>query len=385
MNATDTGPEFASASEIRRQVGRLGRSFWAQTTTFYTALAVVTTLLTVPVLGLLQHSLSIPLVYFGDALSGGAQFKDVLETGWYESNPHLGAPWGQNYHDFPLADNLHLLVAHVLGYFTDQWPVAFNVYYVATFPLAALAAAWFMRLIGGSRSVAFAVGILYAFAPYHFIRGEGHLYLSAYYPVPLAAGLVYLVESGCPIWASRVSSHRLNPITWLTPRSIWTMSILALVGTASTYYSVFTLIFLVFATFVAFVTNHKWTPVAGAAVAAASLMVVMLANMATDILDALGRPPNYLALTRLPSETEFYALKLSALLLPVSWERIAPLGGLRKNYDASFPLPSESPMLGAVAAIGMTFLIAVLFVGPRLRRPESCRLSSLPGAAAICT
>ena len=90
------------------------------------------------------------------------------------------------------------MAAHVLGYFTDQWPVAYNLYYIATFPLAALAAAWFIRLIGGSRTGAFAVGILYALAPYHFIRNEGHLFLSAYYPVPLAAGLVYLVLSGAP-------------------------------------------------------------------------------------------------------------------------------------------------------------------------------------------
>ena len=166
---------------------------------------------------------------------------------------------------------------------------------------------------------AFSVGILYALAPYHFIRNESHLFLSASYPVPLAAGLVYLVLSGRPLWATRTLSHRLNPISWFTSRTIWTVLILALMGTASSYYSVFTLIFLVFAALMALVTRRRWRPVAGAAVAALSLTVVMLANMMPDILYTLGKPPNYSGLTRFPYATEVYSFKLSALLLPVRW------------------------------------------------------------------
>lgn len=368
---TELDTETEPGPEMGRHTGRLRSSLWIKSTSYYTALALVTTVLTVWAVGLLHHSLSIPLVYFGDALSGGTQFKNVIERGWYEFNPDLGAPWGQHFHDFPLADNLHLMAAHVLGYFTDQWPVAFNLYYIATFPLAALAAAWFTRLIGGSRTAAFGVGILYAFAPYHFIRNEGHLYLSAYYPVPLAAGLTYLVLSGRPLWAARTSLHRLNPIAWFTPRTIWTVLILAVVGTASTYYSVFTLIFLVFAAFVAVVATRRWRPVAGAVVASMSLMVVMLANMAPDLLYTMGKLSNFSGLTRFPNATESYSLKLSALLLPVRWERITPLAAFRQRYDTTFPLLSESPMLGAVAAVGMIFLIIVMFVSPMLRRRDA--------------
>lgn len=370
MTVAESDTEAEAEPEMGGHGWRVRNSLWVKTTGYYTALALVTTVLSVRAVGLLHHSLSIPLMYVGDALSGGELFKNVMERGWYELNPALGAPWGQNYHDFPLADNLHLMVAHVLGYFTTQWPVAYNLYYVATFPLAALAAAWFIRLIGGSRTSAFAGGILYAFAPYHFIRNEGHLFLAAYYPVPLAAGLVYLVLSGRPLWAARTSSHRFNPISWFTARTIWTVLTLAVVGTASTYYSLFTLIFLFFAALVALVTFRRWRPVVGAAVAALSLMVVMLANMAPDILYGIGKAPNYAALTRYPNATEIYALKLSALLLPVPWERITALADLRQSYDATFPLRSERPMLGAVAALGMLFLIIVMLVSPMLRRRD---------------
>ena len=368
-----TMPNFDTETELemRMRGGRPRNALWVKTISYYTALALVTTVLAVRAVGLLHHSLSIPLAYAGDALAGGALFKGVMEHGWYEFNPDLGAPWGQRYHDFPLADNLHLMAAHVLGYFTAQWPVAYNVYYIATFPLAALAAAWFIRLIGGSRTAAFGVGILYALAPYHFIRNESHLFLSAYYPVPLAAGLVYLVLSGRPLWATRTLSHRLNPISWFTPRTIWTVLILALMGTASSYYSVFTLIFLVFAALMALVTRRRWRPVAGAAVAALSLTVVMLANMMPDILYTLGKPPNYSGLTRFPYATEVYSFKLSALLLPVRWERVTALADFRQRYDTTFPLLSESPMLGAFAALGMIFLIVVMFVSPMLRRTDA--------------
>ena len=72
-------------------MGLVGGQVQGQTIGYYTALALVTTVLTVRAVGLLHHSLSIPLAYAGDAFAGGALFKGVMERGWYEFNPHLGA------------------------------------------------------------------------------------------------------------------------------------------------------------------------------------------------------------------------------------------------------------------------------------------------------
>ncbi len=337
------------------------RASWWQIVAYYGSLALITTLGAIKAIGLTVHPLNVPLVYYGDALSGGTQFKTVLARGWYEYNPDLGAPWGQHYHDFPLADNFGLMVAHVLGWFTDQWAVAFNVYYLMTFPLAAIAGAWFVRLVGASRTISWGMGLLYAFAPYHFWRNEGHLYLAAYYPVPLVAGLIYLALAGRPLWGRRERGRTINPLTWLTARTIWTVLSLALVGTASSYYSVFSLFFFVFVIFVVAVSRRAWRAIGGVLAAMATLVVTMVANMAPDILYNLGKPTNYAALIRSPQSTEIYAMKLASLLLPVTWERIPFLARIRQNYDGTFPLPSENPMLGIVGAVGLAYLIVVLF------------------------
>ena len=52
-----------------------------------------------------------PFVYSNDATAVLAHFQTVLNTGWYEFKPQLGAPVGQTYHDFPQADNLHMMFA----------------------------------------------------------------------------------------------------------------------------------------------------------------------------------------------------------------------------------------------------------------------------------
>lgn len=330
---------------------------------YYVALAVLTTVLAIRAIGLTVQSWTIPLVYYGDALSGGSQFKNTMANGWYEYNPDLGAPWGLHFHDFPTADNLHLMVARVLGLFTDQWALAFNIYYLITFPLAAITGAWFIRLVGGSPITAFGLGMLFAFAPYHFIRNEGHLYLAAYYPVPLAAGLIYLLLAGRPIWARRATGRAWNPWSWATMRTVATVLILAMMGTASTYYSFFSLLFLAFVAFTLVVLQRSLRVAIPAVVAGTVLVAVMLANMLPDMLFEIGRPANLIGLTRNSTDTEIYAFKFSSLVLPVPWERIGALATKRAEYDSTFPLPSELPVLGLVATGGFLLLMAVAALG----------------------
>ena len=145
----------------------------------------------------------VPFYYSGDALAVASHFKTIIETGWFTHQPDLGAPYGQFYSDYPQADNLHFIAADVLRLFTSDFGVAMNVYFVIGFPLAAITALWFLRLVGVGTPLAVALGVVYSLAPYHFIKGEGHLFLAAYFVVPLAVGLIYLVATGRPLWALR--------------------------------------------------------------------------------------------------------------------------------------------------------------------------------------
>ena len=292
---------------------------------YYLALAVSTFLGAIWATGLFDRSWELPLFYRSDALSGGSQFKGTLENGWYEINPALGAPHGQTMHAFPLADNLQFMVARVLGMFIDQWSVAYNLAYLLTYPAAAVAGAWFLQRLGVSRLSAFVVGALFAFAPYHFMHGLPHLSLSMYFTVPLALSLSMALMLGRPVWARRAGGNARNPLTYLTATTLGTLLIAALVGTTSSYYAVFGLLFLGFAILIAGF-ERRWRDAIGGIGAAVAIVVVMLANMAPDILWARGNVDSPAAFSRAPLEAELYGLKFTSLIFPTHWNRIGDLG-----------------------------------------------------------
>jgi hypothetical protein len=335
-----------------RWVGRTAADF-----VFYASAVVLTTLLMWPVLRLDRASLSVPFIYSGDGNSGAAQIKAVLDHGWYESNPSLAAPAGQVFHDFPMPDNLHLMVTRVAGLFTDQYAVVLNLYFLLGFPLAALTASWSLREVRVSRVVALPLAVLFAFAPYHFLRGEVHLTLGAYWPVPLAAVLVLRVIGGASLWARREGHGRWALKAWLTLANAGTLVILLLLGTASSYYALFTLFLLAFAGLVAVLREHRLTDLVGSAAAGVLLLGVMMANLAPDLLYARSHGANMQVLKRSSFETELYAFKFASLILPSSNHRVGRLADIRMRYDRDFPLPSESPALGLIAALGLVFLL----------------------------
>ena len=335
----------------------------------YLAAALLTALAAVPLLDLFQVQLGVPLGYKGDALSVGVHVKNVLERGWIDLNPFVGAPAGSHGNDFPGADNLHLLVIAALGVFSSSYPIVLNAYYLLTFPLAAVAGAWFFRVVGVGRALTVALAVLYAFAPYHFSRGEDHLYLAAYYPVPLALVLVYRAVSGEALW-----SQRADPAPrWrarLTGRNTANAGVLLLLGTASSYYSVFTLLLLTLCALIALAQDRRVRTLAGVVVAQVVLAGVMVVNMLPNLLYERAHGSNVVALVRNARSSEVYDFKLASLLLPTPFHRIAAFAAFRRSYDGTFPLPSERPALGAVGALGLIVLLALAVVSI-VRRPAT--------------
>ena len=335
----------------------------------YAASALLTVLAAVLLLDLPHVRLGVPLSYDGDALSVGVHVKNVLERGWIDLNPFVGAPDGSHGNDFPGADNLHLLAVAALGVFSGSYPIVLNAYYLLTFPLAAVAGAWFFRVVGVGRALTVALAVLYAFAPYHFSRGEAHLYLAAYYPVPLALVLIYRAVSGEPLWSRRTGGGR----RWrarLTGRNAANAGVLLLLGTASSYYSVFTLLLLTLAALVAWAQDRRVRTLAGVVVAQAVLVVVLVVNMLPNLLYERAHGSNPVALARSAAGTEVYGFKLASLLLPTPFHRIAALASFRRSYDRTFPLPSEPAALGTVAALGLVLLLAVAVISV-VRRPAA--------------
>jgi hypothetical protein len=350
--------KVAEATAAESGTGEKASRRWWWEPAYYLLVGLATVVMMVPVLHLPSAHLGVPFGYSGDALSVGTHVKNILEHGWIDSNPYVGAPEGRHGNDFPGADNLHLMVIAAFGAVSSSYAVVLNAYFLLTFPLIAMAAAWFFRVMGIGRVLSGALALLYAFAPYHFYRGEDHLFLAAYFPVPLAAVLIYRALSGESLWSLRDAGRRWA--RFLTARNLGTFLILLLLGTASTYYSVFTLLFLSFAGVVAVAQDRRWRRLVGVVAAQVLLMVVMVANMLPNLLYQRAHGANLVALVRKPVFTERYDFKLSSLLLPWPHHRVGAFASFRQSYDNTFPFPSETPALGVVSALGLLFLFGLL-------------------------
>ena len=322
----------------------------------YVLAAVASTAGAAWALGLRGASIRVPFTYWGDAVATSAHVKTTLAMGWYEREPLLGVPAGQSYHDFPTADNLHLIAVRVLGLFSSDWPVVLNVYFLLGFPLAAVAAVYFLRRIGAGRTMSAVGGTLFALAPYHFLRGESHLWLASYYVVPLALLVVVRAFQGEHLWRPEPS----DASRWRWARATATVVAGVTVATASTYYSVFTLVLLAVAGIAAYFQHRDVRRFLGAVAAGVLVAGVALLNMLPDVLWAQQHGHNGGGLVRSGGETEIYALKITALLMPVTDHVFGPFAHLRAVYNANYPLISEQPVLGGVAALGLVALLIIV-------------------------
>ena len=105
----------------------------------------------------------------------------------------------------------------VLMYQVDGYKIVIlNLFYLLTFPLVTLSAMFVLRQFGISQLSAIFAGVLYSVMPYHFVRGQHHLFLSAYFLVPLAVMVALWIATGkLALIDSASGKFRLN---WREPK-----------------------------------------------------------------------------------------------------------------------------------------------------------------------
>jgi hypothetical protein len=301
--------------------------------------------------------LSLPFAYGGDAILGLSSFKTVLETGWYEVQPLLNAPHEQVMHDYKIADNLVFILVKLGGLFTHNPSMLLNIYFLVGFPLAALTALWFFKLLKVRTSLAIGLAILYSIAPYHFARGEVHVILGAYWPLPLAFGIVFLIATNQSIWRVREPTGRFA--LWGAGSAVMTIVALAVIGSANSYYALFILLFIALFGLSNGIRARSWTKFWGAVFAGVLLLVTMIINMLPDIVVSMRNGENFAAVSRSPYGVEFYSLRLTELILPNNDSRIPGLSSIRSYYMNVMQVGGEQPILGFIASLGFVSLIAL--------------------------
>src|SRR5262249_13533239 len=194
------------------------------------AAALVAAALAAVALRLWHADLDVPLELRDDNWTNVAWTQNVGETGSYARNDRLGAPHEMDMRGFPLPDPARVALPGPLPLLGCSAARAVNLFCLAGFPLAAVTSLWVLRRWGVAPLPAFVAAQLFALMPFHFCPGQGHLFLSAYYLLPLQVGLVLSV------WRDG------GPAT----RRAWVAcaALALLAGGAGVYYAFYTCFFL---------------------------------------------------------------------------------------------------------------------------------------------
>jgi phosphoglycerol transferase len=305
------------------------------------------------VLEVWNADLHVPFDYSGDAAFTAAVVKNAVDDGALWTNDELGAPRGEELYDFPVfaGDNAQLAMVRAIGLVARDPIVALNLFYLLTFALAALTAYAVLRRLQVGLPAALAASVLYALLPYHFLRGEDHLFLAAYWAVPLGCFVVLSVFADAPL---------------VTPfRSRRTLAIVAaclVIGSAAVYYAAFTLVLLAVAAALAALARRSARPLVTAAVLGGAIVVALVVNFAPAVVDRVREGSNP-AVERFAFETEVFSLRPLQLVLPIPDHRLDFLGDLTERYEKQIGVTEASfAALGVVGAVGLLVLLVTLLV-----------------------
>ncbi len=296
------------------------------------------------VLQLWRADLRSPFQNSGDAIVSQLWVRNVLDHGWYTHSDRAAAPYGLTLHDFPSAEGLHFLLLKLLSLTSGKLYRVINTWYLLTYVLAAWGGVFALRGLGLRNLPAVVGGVLFAFLPFHFWRGEAHLFLSGYFLVPPTL----LVAA----WLLRGELHGRG--RWLTA-----VVVMALVSSAGVYYAFFGCFFLLAAGLGGVCRQRRLVPL----LAAGLLIGVTSAGLFLNVLPSLAyqrrHGPNTSVANRLAIEADIYALNLSQLVLPRSDHRVRVVREVKHRFTHLPGRPLANDHGNAVGTVGVAGLIAI--------------------------
>lgn len=340
-------------------------------------------LLMVWIFDLCRADLAVPFVYEWDSLVTAMTIKGMLDNGWYLNNPYLGMPFGMNLYDFPVTDHVQFVVIKLMSLFISDYGKLLNLYFLLSYPLTVITALFTFRYFGVSYFSAGAGAILFAFLPYHILRGELHLYFATYYLVPLTLLTVLWVSEKNLFFTAHNGKTRLS----VTKEGWWALLICAL-SSAHYYYAFFACFFFIITGAYTSFRKQSLAALLSALILTGVLLVGVAVNLSPMLTYQYQHGKHKVVSDRNIGDAEVYGLKLAQLVLPVSEHRITALRDLRAYYDSHTPLNSDTEnkmaALGLVGAAGLISSLAyVLFRRTASASPLFHNLSVLNVSALL--
>lgn len=342
-----------------------------------------------------EASLRTPFYQRHDARLVQMYVRNTLEHGWWDRNPDLGAPFGLGYLDLPHGgEHLQFAVIKVLGaVLGNDVGLTVNAYYLLGFALTAVVAHLVLRHLGFSWPVAGLVAVAFTFLPFHFAHHQQHLWRSVYPNVPLFALLMlwavtprhsFLVDPDA------VDDRGRTRIRGNLRRGRLVAAVLlaVVIGSWETMMIAFGCSVLAAFGAIVAIRRRDWAPLAASFAAAAGVVVVFVVQTLPSFIHWAVDGPNGQAARRLATESEYYGLKLSRVLLPEFNHRLPQFAEWGRVPLDTSPIPSESGQsIGVIGAIGLLAAIVVVLGWGLVRRARPVedreQLLGLSGIAVV--
>ncbi|HEX5924245.1 MAG TPA: hypothetical protein VFY45_10480 [Baekduia sp.] len=354
--ATAVPPTESSA---RRRRGWLTEFAWAVGT------GAVAMLLAAISLRVWDGSRHIPMYLSGDASFSLLMAKTVMTNTWVGVDHLLGFPFGSALYDDAVVygDATQLLMMKILGLGSSNPALVLNVFFMGTFFLAATSAYAILRDFAFPRLACAVPAILYSLLPYHFFRNEAHLFLAAYYAVPIGAWIILRALRGEPLWTRRAAGgNRLTQ--WASRRSLVTLAACVVVGTSEVYYAAFTLLLIVPLTLLSAGASRDVKRLLGPLVAVVAIAGSTLAVQLPAIVWHAQHGVNDGVTRRLPTESQRYALDLASLVVPLPGHPVAGISNIGERYYSNLdtaPGENTSAALGSWLTLGFVAVVLAAF------------------------
>lgn len=303
----------------------------------------------------------------GDSVLELMGVKNMIETGTRNEAFRLGGETGQRLYDYPVSDFLNYSLMWIISLFTQNASAVMNVFYFLCFPLAAMAATWALLELEISRIVSMAIGLLYPFLPYHFLRNQNHLLLSAYYMVPLGILAALWIAQG----RANLSFSRKDTLSAAFHKNrnfLLTILFCLLISSTGLYYAFFACYFLLLALLANLFAERTWKGGFRTGVIAIGTVIFgVVLNYLPTILYHAGGGERAAELSRPGESAEIYGLKIIDLFLPTIGHRIPAIEAFVNELHSTIPITNENitVSLGLVGSIGLLALLITPIIRSR--------------------
>lgn len=319
----------------------------------------------------------LPLDTRSDATLISAMVKTIDERGWYLRQPRLGAPFGQQFYDFPHSgETSQLLGMKALVTVVGDWGLAINLYFIGGFGVLAAVTFAVLRHLRFGPVVAGVAALIYTFLPYHFTHGEMHLWRSAYVSAPLAALLLvwstawrerFLVDPTCTGRGALRGNLRRS-------RVVAALAVAVVIAGTETMTTGFTMCLLLAGAIVGAVRWREPVRLLGAVVLVAVMGATFLVLSYPTLNYFRAHGTNDQAARRLVTESELYSLKVTRMVMPQGGHRFEVLSKIGARAQRRSVVRSEGGQaLGILGTAGFVGALYGALAGRRQRTGPDTR------------